>query len=411
MYLVYGLFSALLGLAMSVIIRMELAAPGVGILHNDNQLYNTVVTAHAFLMIFFFVIPSAVGGFGSVIDFYRVYSFKYINEKRINEIIKHLELSEQKIKDIKHIGPYLAGLIEGDGTFAIRDPESPNLHKYNPHIIVVFKRADVALANFLCSKTGCGKVYDIENRNYVLWQIQKNVDVYIIVSIINGYMRTPKHETLQRYANWYNEYLEQAHRPKLIIQEIDQSPLGSNNWLTGFVDADGHFAISLTKRKNGTVRIILRFSLEQRMNYHRITNNLTIINNSYGNIILAISELFKGSLYSRSRNLNDKTYVSFIVIAYNVQSKEEVISYFDKFPIWSSKHLDFLAWKRLVHIQNQGEDIKDLATERILIKLEPQSLDIILSNGPKRKMFDLVAVFSVMKTYYITVCEKLLFLE
>ena len=65
MYIVYGLFSALLGLAMSVLIRIELAAPGVGILHNDNQLYNTIVTAHAFLIIFFFVMPAAVGGFGN----------------------------------------------------------------------------------------------------------------------------------------------------------------------------------------------------------------------------------------------------------------------------------------------------------------------------------------------------------
>jgi len=65
MYLVYGLFSALLGLAISVLIRLELAAPGIGILHNDNQLYNTVVTAHAFLIIFFFVMPAAVGGFGN----------------------------------------------------------------------------------------------------------------------------------------------------------------------------------------------------------------------------------------------------------------------------------------------------------------------------------------------------------
>lgn len=115
--------------------------------------------------------PSAVGGFGEIkiiIDFYIVYSFKYINEKKKREIVNDLEASEKQINRIRSLGPYLAGLIEGDGTFAIKDPDSTKPSKYNPHIIVVFKRADLELANFLCFETGCGKVRDYKDRNYVL---------------------------------------------------------------------------------------------------------------------------------------------------------------------------------------------------------------------------------------------------
>lgn len=55
LYLVFSVFSGMIGTAFSVLIRLELAAPGVQILQGDNQLFNVIITAHAFLMIFFMV--------------------------------------------------------------------------------------------------------------------------------------------------------------------------------------------------------------------------------------------------------------------------------------------------------------------------------------------------------------------
>ena len=64
LYLIFSLFSGLLGTAFSVLIRLELSGPGVQYIA-DNQLYNSIITAHAILMIFFMVMPAMIGGFGN----------------------------------------------------------------------------------------------------------------------------------------------------------------------------------------------------------------------------------------------------------------------------------------------------------------------------------------------------------
>ena len=66
LYLISGVMSGLLGFIMSMIIRLELTFPGNQILYGNYQLYNVLITAHGLIMIFFFLMPIGLGGFGNL---------------------------------------------------------------------------------------------------------------------------------------------------------------------------------------------------------------------------------------------------------------------------------------------------------------------------------------------------------
>lgn len=66
MYMFFGVFGALFGSTLSLLIRLQLAYPhGTLLSGHEFQIYNVVITAHGLLMIFFFVMPVLIGGFGN----------------------------------------------------------------------------------------------------------------------------------------------------------------------------------------------------------------------------------------------------------------------------------------------------------------------------------------------------------
>jgi cytochrome c oxidase subunit 1 len=57
----YGIFTALIGTAFSILIRLELSAPGSQFLAGDNQMFNVIITAHGLIMVLFMVVPTMSG--------------------------------------------------------------------------------------------------------------------------------------------------------------------------------------------------------------------------------------------------------------------------------------------------------------------------------------------------------------
>ena len=86
LYLIFALFSGLLGTAFSVLIRLELSGPGVQYISN-NQLYNSVITAHAILMIFFMVDNWRLFNFNFQASTFRIFfSPQSVGSKKITEV-------------------------------------------------------------------------------------------------------------------------------------------------------------------------------------------------------------------------------------------------------------------------------------------------------------------------------------
>lgn len=62
-YFIFGTWAGLIGTSIRIIIRIKLSH--ASLFGQNDQIYNMIVTSHAFVIIFFIVIPIIIGGFGN----------------------------------------------------------------------------------------------------------------------------------------------------------------------------------------------------------------------------------------------------------------------------------------------------------------------------------------------------------
>ena len=379
LYLMFALFSGLIGTAFSVLIRLELSGPGVQYIA-DNQLYNSIITAHAILMIFFMVMPALIGGFGNFLlpllvggpdmakkkdHLIKNYTYnskvKFTGKKYYSTYHKN---NYNNIINNKNVifNSYLAGLFEGDGH--IWFPKENMKKKHNPRFCITFSLKNEPLAKKLLELIGYGFLRYKTKDNACVLVVSPVKGIKKIIEYINGELRTPKIIQLYNLIDWTNK----NHSSNIIKLSIKKGNLDKDSWLAGFVDADGSFSIQHTKLENNAKKrkISCRLKIEQRM-YEPITKI------SYLDVLREIAEFLGCNLKIRKQASTGNQY--FNLTASSRKSLLIILAYFKSFPLYSSKYLDYIDWEKGAiiileknHYTEQGIAIIDFLKNNMNLK-------------------------------------------
>jgi len=314
LYLMFALFSGLLGTGFSVLIRLELSGPGVQYIA-DNQLYNSIITAHAILMIFFMVMPALIGGFGN----------------------------------------FLLPLLVGGPDMAF--PRLNNISYWLlPPSLVLFVFASIIEngAGTGWTLKGIREFFYGDIKTSKLFSMRKRLQVYFIhviryscIFLINLKLNAPYTYVKMWIARRQYAWLV-CKRLFTSHQRLNEEDLTSNNnntssfkqWLVGFTDGDGNFSITNQGDKWG-----ISFKLAQSRYNLRVLNYIK-------------KELGVGSITKDGRKaqffIRDRKVIQSVIIPI-----------FDTYPLLTSKYFDYIKFKKALAILNN----LDLSKEEKHVKL------------------------------------------
>jgi LAGLIDADG endonuclease len=231
---------------------------------------------------------------------------------------------------------WFIGFSEGDGAF---------ITGKDKRLSFVLTQKETAILNHIHKTLGIGRVRTYGH--FSRYHVDDKKGILILAYLFNGNLILDKRKI--QFKKWLN------------ILNINQknyniSPSLNNSWLSGFIDAEGCFNVTLFKRKSMKLgyQVKLRFMIDQKDSL----NTMLFIKDQL-NLFLTHRKLKKGSFGSMHR-IESNSFVKAHLI----------IEYLNKYQLKTKKQESFNKWLTVYELVQNNSHLteKGLSDIRILSK-------------------------------------------
>ena len=263
--------------------------------------------------------------------------YRHFNQLSLNQLDKNFKI--EPLSAVDKFSFYLTGLIEGDGTIIVPKTFKTRNRTNYPCIQIVFNLKDLALALLIQKELKHGSLSRKKGINAYVLTINSSSGLLYLISLINGKIKTPKIYSLFNLIDWYNLKNGTLNIEK---KSLNTLPLSYTPWLSGFIEADGHFSVRSTLTGKYP-KIECKFELCQSQIDHKGHNNLEFLE--------TIAELLNTEVKSIRLNSQHPQYrVRTVNLTGNVNLKNSL----NNFPLFGTKYLDYLDWLKVLDFFEKG---------------------------------------------------------
>uniref|UniRef100_UPI0021158680 hypothetical protein n=1 Tax=Aspergillus sclerotioniger TaxID=319627 RepID=UPI0021158680 len=303
------------------------------------------------LLYIYIYITQSVGNYLFLWDdgFFRDYTPKYFHCRSLHSSINNKYNDNDNLNNLP-FACYLAGLIEGDGTIVVPNTlRSPKGKANYPSIQIVFHLKDLPLALMIQKELGFGSLSRKKGVNAYILTINNYEGILLVISLLNGNMRTPKIHSLYKLIDFY-----QIKNINIEKKPLNNSPLNSNGWLSGFLEADGSFQVRSTL-SGKYPKYECKLEISQTQTNHKGFSNQEFLKK--------IADFFYTKVKETRLNKSSPEYR---VRTTNLQGNNQAKNYLIKYPLFGTKYLDSKDWMKVVDLFNHGEHKTELGKQKII---------------------------------------------